>query len=306
LFNKESSELALIKKNKGFRFSDKWISWILILPCIIVIFMLSLYPLFFAISESTRYHVLSDPMNQKFIGADNYRKALNDYQVSTATKRTILFTGEALILELLLGLIIALFLNKKFFGQGIVKALLFIPMSCSPLAIGLIWRTMYHPEFGVITFFANFLGFEGTNFLGNRATAMNSLVVFEVWQWAPFVGILILAGLASLSREPFEAAAVDGASKWAIFSRITFPMLVPIIFIAFLLRLLDLIRYYDGIYALTMGGPGTATETLTWFLYKIGFKYMDMGYSAAVAIIFLFIVVILSILSIKQVAKYCN
>lgn len=293
----------LITKKKGLRISSKALPWVLLLPSIILIFILSLYPLFYAIGESTLYHMLTDPLGKAFIGFDNYRKALADPFVATAAVKTIVFTVSALAIEIPLGTAIAFLLFKKFKLQGLVRTLLIAPMACAPLAIGLIWRSMYHPEFGVWTYFAKFFGVEGINFLGQRSTAMMSVIIFDVWQWTPFVTFIVLAGLQSLRREPYEAANIDGASNWQVFSRLTFPMMIPLLFVAFLLRLLELIKYYDGIYALTMGGPGTSTETLSWLLYRTGFKYMDMGYASAISILFMFITIVVSVTALKFVTK---
>jgi multiple sugar transport system permease protein len=300
---KEKSNLNLIQKKKGIRISSRALPWVLVAPCLTLIAILSLFPLFYAISESAQYHMLTDPMNRAFIGFDNYRKALSDPYIASATVKTIVFTLFTLLIEIPFGTAVAFLLFKKFKGQGIVRTLLIVPMACAPLAIGLIWRSMYHPEFGVYTFLLKMFGVEGINFLGSRSTAMASLVAFDVWQWTPFVTFIVLAGLQSLRREPYEAAAIDGASRWQVFSRLTFPMLIPLLFVAFLLRLLDLIRYYDGIYALTMGGPGTATETLSWYLYRIGFKYMDMGFASSISIIFMFVAMVASVLALKWVTK---
>ncbi|MGI6096795.1 MAG: carbohydrate ABC transporter permease [Dethiobacteria bacterium] len=136
--------------------------------------------------------------------------------------------------------------------------LLLLPLACAPLAVGFIWRMMYHPDFGVITWLVSSLGFNAPNFLGNRSTAMMSIIVFDVWQWTPFITFIVLAGLQSLPKEPFEAAAIDGASPFRVFRTLTLPMISQFLLVAFLLRTIDLVRLYD----FDHGGPGTATETL--------------------------------------------
>lgn len=296
------STVTPVTKRK-FKISSKALPWLLIAPALIIIFAFSIFPLLYALNVSFRYRMLTDIIHEAFVGLKNYREALADPFVGGAVKKTILFTVLALVIEIPLGTAIAFLLNKKFKFQGIVRALLLIPMACAPLAIGLIWRSMYHPEFGVWTYFAKALGFQAPNFLGNKATALMSIVVFDVWQWTPFVTFIVLAGLGALRKEPYEAAQIDGASGWQVFRHLTLPMLTPLLFVAFLLRLLDLIRYYDGIYALTMGGPGTATETISWYLYRIGFKYVNMGYASAISIVFLYFAIILSVVALRSINK---
>lgn len=294
---------APIIRRKG-RASSGFLPWLLCMPTMILIFSLSVFPLLYALSISFQYNMLTDLTNSGFIGFDNYRMALADPFVFGAIKTTFVFTIIALLIELPLGTAIAFLLFKKFPLQGIARMLLLAPMACAPLAIGLIWRSMYHADFGVFTYVLTKLNIiSDANLLGNPKTALGTIIIMDTWQWTPFIVFLILAALQSLPKEPYEAAQIDGASRWKIFSKLTFPLILPTIFVAFLLRLLDLIRYYDGIYALTAGGPGTATESITWYLYRIGFKYMDMGYASSISVLFLFVTIIISILALKVILK---
>lgn len=299
----EKTEAKIVGKRAGFKVAGRWVPWLLVAPALLVIFAFSLFPLGYALVVSFKYYCLTNLANTAWIGLDNYRKALSDPFVWEAVKKTVFFTVVALAIEMPLGTGIAFLLHRKFRGQSVVRTLLLVPMACAPLAIGLIWRSMYHPEFGAITYLTKLLGFKPPNFLGDSSTAMFSIIAFDVWQWTPFITFIVLAGLQALRREPYEAAEIDGASGWQVFRKLTLPMLTPLLLVAFLLRLLDLIRYYDGIYALTMGGPGTATETLSWYLYRVGFKYLDMGYASAVSLIFLYAAIILSVMTIRSISR---
>jgi len=158
--------------------------------------------------------------------------------------------------------------------------------------VGLVWRYMYHPDFGVYNAIMSILGLPERNWLGAVKLAMPSVIVFDVWQWTPFVALIVLAGLQSLPKEPFEAAELDGASTWQVLRRLTFPMLAPVLTLVFVLRALDAIRLYDAIVSLTHGGPGTATETLTYYLYRMGLKFFRLDYASAISLLFLYVTII--------------
>ncbi len=298
---KECSPVPITKGK--FRISSKALPWLLVLPAMIIVFALSLYPLGYAIRVSFQYNVLSDALHTHWVGLQNYFDAVHDPLVIGASLRTLWFTFITLLIEMPLGTAIAFLLFKKFRAQGIVRALMLLPLACSPLAIGLIWRFLYSADFGVWTYLVRWIFGRAPDFLGSTQTALGSIVVFDVWQWTPFVTFIVLAGLQSLRQEPYEAAAIDGASGWQIFRRLTLPMLTPLLFLAFLFRLLDLVRYYDGIYAMTQGGPGTATETISWFLYRIGFYQLNMGSASASAIIVMYFVLIIAVIALKMVNK---
>jgi len=283
------------RENKISKFTEKYFPYILEAPALIIIFILALFPLFYALKMALHETILTNPGSHPFAGLNNFREALNkDPMVWYSLKNTAIFTVSAVSLEMVLGCAIAFLLNRKIKFQGLIRGLLLLPMACAPIAVGLVWRYMYHPDFGVFNFFCNALGLAERNWLGDVSTAMLSLVVFDVWQWTPFIIFVVLAGLQALPREPFEAAEVDGASRWQIFKTLTFPMLAPLLIFVLILRTIDALRFYDPIYALTRGGPGTTTETITWYLYKIGFKFFNMGYASSIAFIFLYAVIILS------------
>jgi multiple sugar transport system permease protein len=223
---------------------------------------------------------------------DNYRFALNDKFFWQAARRTLTFAVFAVSIEMVLGVAIAFLLNGLLWGKGVVRSLLILPLAAAPAAVGLVWRYMYHPDFGVYNAIMSAVGLPERNWLGNVHLAMPSVILFDVWQWTPFVALIVLAGLQSLPKEPFEAAELDGASTWQVFRRLILPMLAPVLTLIFVLRTIDAIRLYDAIVSLTHGGPGTATETLTYYLYRLGMKFFRLDQASAISLLFLYVTII--------------
>ncbi|UCE55918.1 MAG: sugar ABC transporter permease, partial [Desulfobacterales bacterium] len=205
--------------------------------------------------------------------------------------------------EMIFGIAIAFLLNGLRWFKGIVRGLLLLPLAAAPAAVGLIWRYMYHPDFGVYNGIMSMFGLPERNWLGSTTLALPSVMVFDIWQWTPFVAIITLAGLQSLPKEPFEAAELDGASIWQVHRRITFPMLAPVLTLVFVLRSIDAIRLYDPIVMLTHGGPGTATETLTYYLYRIGLKFFRLDQASAMSILFLYATIVFCALIMRSLLK---
>lgn len=284
--------------------SDGWYSVLLISPAMIIIFFFALVPLFYAINISFRYVDLTKPGSSgAWVGLENFRFALNDPVFWEATGRTLTFAITAVAIEMVLGIFIAFQLAQMRWFKGIVRSLLLLPLAAAPIAVGLVWRYMYHSDFGVFNAFLSALGFPEQNWLGDLRLAMPSIIVFDIWQWTPFVAIITLAGLQSLPKEPFEAAELDGASTWQVLRRLTFPMLTPVLTLIFVLRAIDAVRLYDAVASLTRGGPGAATETLTYYLYRLGLKYFRMDQASAMSLLFLYAVVIFTGIVVRRLMR---
>ncbi len=273
--------------------SDTWYSLLLIAPAMLIIFFFALFPLFYAIILSFRYADLTNPQGfGGFVGLDNYRRVLFDPVVAEATYRTLTFAFWAVLLEMVLGIALAFQLNRMKWFKGLARALLLLPLAAAPIAIGQVWRYMYHTDFGVFNAILSAVGLPEQNWLGNLKTAMPAVIAFDVWQWTPFVAVIALAGLQALPREPFEAAELDGGSTIQVLRRLTFPMLAPVLMLVFILRSIDAIRMYDAVSSLTRGGPGAVTEVLTFYLYRLGLKFFRVDQAAALSLIFLFVTVV--------------
>jgi multiple sugar transport system permease protein len=307
-----TSEPDMVQKGKTKKIlSDTWYSLLLITPAMLIIGFFALFPLFYAINIAFRYADLTSPIGiGGFVGLDNFRFALNDRFFWSATRVTVIFTVAAVSIEMVLGIAIAFLLHGAKWFKGIIRSVLLLPLASAPAAVGLIWRYMYHPEFGVYGYYLNhnpiserFLSSE-INLLGNLSFALPSVILYDIWQWTPFVAIIVLAALQSLPKEPFEAAELDGATTLQILRRLTFPMLAPVLTLVFLLRTIDALRLYDAVYSLTRGGPGTATETLTFYLYRLGLVKFRMDQASAIALLFLYVSIIITIIALRWLSRY--
>lgn len=292
--------------------SDTWYSILLITPAMLIIGFFALFPLFYAIDIALRYADLTSPTQiGEFVGLDNFRFALNDRFFLEATRVTVIFTVVAVSIEMVAGVGIAFLLHGAKWFKGVLRSVLLLPLATAPAAVGLIWRYMYHPEFGVLGYYLNhnpltkmFFGVTELNMLGDLRLALPSVILFDIWQWTPFVAIITLAGLQSLPKEPFEAAELDGASTFQVLRRLTFPMLAPVLTLVFLLRTIDALRLYDAVFSLTRGGPGTATETLSFYLYRLGLVKFRMDQASAIALLFLYVSIIITIIALRWLSAY--
>jgi multiple sugar transport system permease protein len=284
--------------------SDTTYSWLLVAPALVIIFFFALYPLGYAIALSMRHVDLTSAVGVgPYVGLDNYRGALHDKQFWVSAGRTALFAMVVVTVEMSLGVWIAFLLNGVRWFKGLFRSFLLLPLAASPAAVGLIWRNMYHADFGVFNSLMVALGLPEQNWLGDQALALPSVMLFDVWQWTPFVAVIALAGLQSLPREPFEAAELDGASTWMVLRRLTFPMLAPVLTLVFVLRSIDAIRLYDPILMLTQGGPGTVTETLTFYLYRVGMKFFRLDQASSMALLFLYVTIVFCLVVMRRLMR---
>lgn len=233
-----------------------------------------------------------------FIGLKNYVDLFKDPRFYNAVKLTFYFTLLAVGVETVLGVAIALILNREFRGKGLAKTILLLPMVATPVAIGLAWTLFYEPTIGLANYTLKGLGFAGSNWLASKDMVIPSLVIVDIWEWTPMIALIVLAGLASLPTEPFEAAKVDGATTIQTFRYITLPLLYPTILVAIILRSIDAFKTYDIIYTMTAGGPGFASETLNIYAYALGFGYFRFGMASSALVALLAIVLGFSLLTL--------
>lgn len=225
-----------------------------------------------------------------FVGLDNYVAIIfDDPRFRAALVNTFLFAGTGVALQTVLGVGIALQLGRSFRGRSVVRTLMLFPMVATPVAVALIWRLLFQPD-GLINQMLGTIGIRPAEWLSSPVLALVSLVIADTWQWTPLIAIIVLAGLMSLPRWPFEAAAVDGANRAQIFRFVTLPLLLPTIVVAVTLRAIDALKTFDLIVVLTGGGPGFATETVNLYAYRITFQYQQLGYSGALLITFLVVI----------------
>jgi multiple sugar transport system permease protein len=235
-----------------------------------------------------------------FVGADNFLRMLTDPQFRIGLWNTVFFTVVSVSIEFLLGLGLALLLDRHIRRLNFLKTILMLPMMLPPIAVAITWKLIYEPQFGVLNEIMFQLGLPTQAWAGDAGLAMLSIIVADVWQWTPFVFLLMLAGLASLPDEPYEAAAIDGASSWRQFWDLTIPFLKPVIAIALLLRVMDAVRLFDLVFILTGGGPADRTKVLSLYIYQVAYRFADPGYAAAISLFVLFVTVGFSTWFIKR------
>ena len=264
----------------------------LLIPMIAVLAAILIFPLVFSFVVSLQDFQLSKIGQQKFIGLENYIDLFRNKAYWTTMRNTIVFVIMAVGIEVVLGFCLALLLhNKATFLRGFFRSMLLTPMFITPIAVGLIFRFLTNSQLGVIPIALKAIGIQ-IDLFGPRL-ALFSIALIDVWQWTPFMLLLLLAGLESLPEEPFEAARVDGAEGWKMVRYITLPLMRPIILASTVIRMLDAFKVYEYIYAITRGGPGDATETMQYFIYRTGFIYFRAGEAAAMSYTFIIVIVIM-------------
>ena len=279
------------------RWVDKRLKWFFTVPTIIFVLAMVLFPIIYTLVLSFHSWRMSANIPWEYVGLQNYIDLFSDSRFPMAIGRTFIFTAIALTIEMILGIGIALFLNRRFFGKNFVKTAFLIPMVATPVAIGMVWKLMYDPNIGILDYILKSMGMPTVNFLGDSNIALYSLIVVDIWEWTPQVMLIVLAGITSISTEPFESAMVDGATPWQVTWHITLPLLRPTIFTAFLLRLIDIM------YSMTQGGPGYATETMNILSYRQAFEFMQFGSASSMLIVFFVVVMVIAAITVKIKSK---
>lgn len=266
---------------------DDRLKYLLVLPAILVVAATALWPLFESLRFSFTTGLLNRPdFPQGYLGLENYRWAfLNDPAFWNSVRVTALYTLITVTLTTGFALGLALLLAPGGAFRRSVQTLLILPFAMSPALIGVSFRFMFNPEFGLFDAFFGliFPPLADINWLSEPTLAFAVVVMADVWGWIPFLTLVLIGGLAAVPRETQEAARVDGASAWQAFRDVTLPQLAPVLGVVVILKSIFSLKTFDQVYMLTNGGPGTATQTLSHFVYFNGFKYGEIGYSAAVA-----------------------
>ncbi len=272
------------------------------LPAIVFIGLLMVFPILYTLYLSFTNWNLTSGMGPSFVGLDSYLRVFSEPRFLHALGRTFTFTVFAVAVEVVLGVAIALILNRAFVGKSLAKLLLLLPLVATPIAVGIVFNLFYDPTIGLLNFTLDALGLPQGRWISSENTVIASLVMVDVWQWTPMITLIVLAGLAGLSEEPVEAARVDGASEWQILRYVTIPMVMPVILTAMILRLIDALKTFDIIFAMTGGGPGYASETLNIMGFKYSFEYFRIGQSSVI-LVALFLVVLLCSLGIMKLRE---
>jgi multiple sugar transport system permease protein len=259
------------------------------LPAVVLVAGLMIYPLVYTVVLSTRSYDLGF-RRYSFAGVSHYVATLANQHFWDAFVRTFWFAALSVTGSIVLGMVMALILNRDFRGARWTRTAFLMPMVATPVATSLVWMMMFNPTLGVLNYLLGLVGLPPSLWVADPALAIPSIVLVDVWHFAPFAMLILLAGLRSLPREPFESAMIDGASRWQIFWRITLPLLQPVLVVVLIFRVIDSLKVFDLIWVITAGGPGFASETLYVYAYNQAFKYMDIGYGSAVIVVFTLIV----------------
>jgi len=281
---------------------QRMLPYLLSLPALLVCIGI-LVPFGTAIYYSLQRYRMSQPWARKMNWGENYVNFLSDPDFWNTLKVSLVYAGTTVVLELLLGLGIALLLQKRTKLNNLISIMLLMPLMTAPALAALMWKLMTNVNFGIMSYFTQLLGFDNFQWASSPSTALFTVVLVDIWVYTPFIMILLLAGLRSLPRQPFEAAELDGVPRTFVFWRITLPMLMPYVITAALFRLLDSIQQFDIIYAMTQGGPGDTLMVFQVEAYLNFFQSTNVGRSAALLLILWLITYVLSSLFIKHWLK---
>ncbi len=290
-------------RNRPWWRRHDWKPDLLLAPALVAIGAVMGFPLIYLCYMSVHKWSLIGYAAPSFVGAGNFTALLADERFTNSLLRTLYFTAFGLATNLPAGLGVALLLNRDFFGRGLLRALLIFPMVATPVAMGLVWVVMLDPSLGIVRYLFGLVGIaEPPLWLSDTRWVIPTLVLVDAWMWTPMVALICSAGLASLPVEPFEAAIVDGASAWQRFRYLTLPLLLPLLLVAAMLRLMDLLKVIDIVYVMTGGGPGHASETINLYNYLVALSYDKIGYGSAVALV-LFALVLLATLGLIRMRR---
>ena len=286
----------------GIERQEARVAWALVLPAVLTILLVALFPLAWTVWESLHLHDLRMPwLGKPFVGIDNYVEAFRDPRFWAALGHTAFFALTSVGLELIIGLWLALALNRAFRGRGLVRAAVLVPWAIPTVVSALLWRFMFEGQTGIVNSVLVGIGVlkEPVVWFIQPTGAWVPVILADVWKTTPFVALLLLAGLQNIDASLYEAARIDGASVWRQFRHVTLPLLKPAILVALIFRTLDAFRVFDLIYALTGGGPGTSTEPIALYTFNALLQNLQFGYGSALSVIVFLITFSLAIVYIK-------
>ncbi|MGB9858224.1 MAG: carbohydrate ABC transporter permease [Dictyoglomaceae bacterium] len=275
-----------------------------LLPVMFFIIIIFLVPLVYSVGSSfTRWLLLRPDLGMKFIGFANYLRLFKDIFTWQTIGRTFYFIFGAVFVEIIVGFIIALALNTEFKGWKIVQSVILVPFMIAPIVVGFTWKFILDNNFGLIPYILKAIGLgkiiENVPLLANPKMAMPMIIIADAWEYIPVVTLIILAGLKSLPIELYEAANVDGATSLQKFKYITLPILRPVLLVAIVMRTLTSLQVFDSIYVMTGGGPGSTTETLSFYTYREAFVSYDIGFSSALNVLIILLAMVFTLIYMR-------
>lgn len=282
------------------------IGYLLILPALIVLVAITMYPMVYTIRLSFyEWNLHRSPVPTTFVGLENYERMIHDANFQNSLKVTALFVGASVALEVLIGLLVALLLSRETKIHRFVRKILILPFLLSPALVGISWRFFLNPDFGVVDYLLRLIFRVDKSFiwLADKTWAMIFVLFADMWQWTPFIILIFSAGLASIPREIYDAAQIDGAGGWQLFRSITLPFIIPTLVVALIIKTIYSVKVFDPVVMMTRGGPGAATDLLSYHVYKVAFMFFHMGDAAAISFFLAIILTILVTLYIRFLPK---
>lgn len=274
--------------------ADRRFGWFMSAPSLALLLLVVLFPVFWALFTSVHDYTLIAPNFETFTGIDNYIKAAQDPLFRHSLWLTALFVAAVVVIEFLIGFVVALMLNSVERFKPIYYGILLCPLLMNPVIVGLIWRMFLHPTLGIVNYLLSLVAIEPVNWLGSTKVAFWTIIMVDVWHQVSFMIVLLLAGLSALPKEPYEAARVDGANVFQSFTHITLPLMLPVIIVTLLIRLIFAVKTYDLVYIMTRGGPGIATDLVSYSIYRTAFVSLNIGEASAMSAILLGLVLLLT------------
>jgi len=276
---------------------------LLVAPAIIVLFVMNIFPLLWSFGLSF-FNYRANRLNvPEFVGLRNFERILTDDKVWDRFQTTALIVGSSVVLQLIIGFALAMLFAKHFPMRRMVMMLVLTPMMLSFVSVGVFFKFYYEPTFGLLSWVVNLFSDETFVLLATPAGAIAGIVLADAWMWSPFVMLLVLAGLVSVPKYLYEAAEIDRVSAWRRFRTITFPYIKSLLLLAVLFRTIETFKLFDIVYIITNGGPGSSTETIAVFVYRMAFQNFRTSQSAALGYIILFIVIVLTNLYLYSVNR---
>ncbi|MBP2551733.1 multiple sugar transport system permease protein [Neorhizobium galegae] len=295
-----------VRPNRGY---GRWTPFWFLAPAVFTLFIIGIYPTIFALVTSFRRYNIARPRDGfPFVGLENYTSVLTDGTFWASLFLTGQFYVTVLPIEIALGLVIALLLHKP--GMGFLKSLarvtLVVPLATTYAVVGLIGRLIFNRDFGVANWFLDLFGIGALDWLGSQTGAFAAIVIMDIWQWTPFCALIFLAGLSMVPGEIEEAARLETSSKWAMLKHVQLPYLMPGLTALLILRSADVLKLFDMVFVMTRGGPGSATDLVSVYIQRVGFRVFDLGTASAQAILLLIITILISRLYIRVLYKEVN
>jgi len=272
--------------------------WLMVLPSLLLLLGINIVPLLYStVLSFFQWNLTRASVPPRFVGLDNFVHLLTtDPQFVESTVNTAVVVVGTVVLQTVLGVAIALLLDQRLRFTGLATTLLLIPLALAPPVVGLLFSSLLSGSLGPINYWLESIGLPAPSWLGDAHWSLPSVILVDTWQWTPFMILLTLAGLRSLPHEPIEAAIVDGANAWQSFRYVKLPMLVPVLTVAALLRAIDSFKTFDLVFLLTFGGPGTSSTTMSFYGYKVGLQFFDIGRASAIAFVMVQVFIVLVIL----------